>query len=489
MNDRNNWEVIIGLETHAQLNTQTKLFSPAPNRFGDEPNTNIHPVCLGLPGTLPVLNKEAVRKAVQIGCALGSKISTFSRFDRKSYFYPDSPRNFQITQFYHPILLGGEIRTVLDDQFISFEIERAHLEDDAGMLKHFQSFAGIDYNRAGAPLIEIVSKPCMHSPKEARAYISALKSILEYIGASECNMEEGHLRIDVNVSVRPYGETTLRPKAEIKNMNSITNLELALQAEIDRQIALYESHPLENPQTLMKQATYRWDPELKQTIKMRSKETAADYRYFPEPDIPAIKIDDAFIQKIRQTLPELPQEKKERFIQKLHLSEYQADTLISDKKLCIFYESGISSLSNAEKLAQSLCNWVCVEFVGRFSEHNKGLTSSGISPKDIAQLVNMIDSGIITGKIAKKVADEMCEHIGVSPEKIVSENPDYRPVSDQSQIEQWVREVLAQNPQAIEDYRAGKGKAYGFLVGQVMAKSRGKADPSVVNALLKENLQ
>lgn len=285
------WEAVIGLEIHVQLNTKSKLFSPAPNHFGDEPNVNITEICTGQPGSLPVLNEEAVRKAVQFGLAVGATITNFSTFDRKSYFYPDSPRNFQITQFEHPIIKGGSITAEVEGKTMTFEISHAHLEDDAGMLKHFSQFAGVDYNRAGVPLIEIVSQPCMHSAKEASSYAKAIKAIFQYLDASDCNMEEGSLRFDANVSVRHQGEKKLRDKVEIKNMNSFAFLELAIDSEIKRQIDLYTQNKDIEP------GTYRWDQERKKTILMRKKEMAADYRYFPEPDLVPIVLTDETIQK------------------------------------------------------------------------------------------------------------------------------------------------------------------------------------------------
>ncbi len=274
------WEPVIGLEMHVQLNTKTKIFSSAPNHFGDEPNVNISVVCTGQPGALPVLNKEVVKKAVQFGLAIGADITKISTFDRKSYFYPDSPRNFQITQFENPLVRGGQV--IADGKI--FKINRAHIEDDAGMLKHFSTFAGVDYNRAGAPLIEIVSEPCIHTAKEAVSYAMAIRAIMLYLDASDGNMEEGSLRIDANISVRPKGEKGLRPRIEIKNMNSFSFMEMAIDAEIARQISLYLNNPHRDPLDLIPPGTYRWDPELKQTVLMRKKESADDYRYFPEPD-------------------------------------------------------------------------------------------------------------------------------------------------------------------------------------------------------------
>lgn len=482
------WQTVIGLEVHTQLNTQTKLFSPAPNRFGDEPNTNIHAICLGLPGTLPMLNKEAVRKAVILGCALDAEVCSHSQFDRKNYFYPDAPRNFQITQFYEPIIKGGYIEAKVEDKWMRFDIDRAHLEDDAGMLKHFSAFAGVDYNRAGAPLVEIVSKPCIHSAKEAAAYVNALKQILQHMNVSECNMEEGHLRIDVNVSVRKVTETGFRPKAEIKNMNSISNMELAINAEVARQIRLYEQNPQTPPDQLLSQSTYRWDPDRKEIILMRTKETAADYGYFPEPDLAPLVIDEDFIRTIRNQLPELPNDKLRRYQQQLKIAQATAELLVEDKKLCDYFEKALETLQESATHAQNLCNWMLVEFAGRFKDSSLTLLTSGIQPEHIAELVQMIEEGTITGKIAKSVCDDMLAQTGVSPRLIVDRNPNYRPVSDDATLIAITQEVIAQNPQALVDLRQGKQKAYGFLVGKLMAATKGQADPAAANRILKELL-
>src|SRR5581483_8711874 len=314
------YEAIIGLEMHVELNTHSKLFSSSRNHFGDDPNSNIDEVCVAEPGTLPVVNAEAVRKAVQFGCAVQGKVATFSQFDRKSYFYPDSPRNFQITQYEYPIIIGGTVVAVVDGEEKEFQITRAHLEDDAGMLKHFSSFAGVDYNRAGVPLLEIVSEPCMRSPKDASSYAIAIKAILEYLDASDCNMEEGSLRVDVNVSVRKKGETGFRNKIKIKNMNSFSNIELAISHEIHRQVTEYEKYPGKDFHEVIQQATYRWDPEKNATILMRRKEYAEDYRYFPEPDLLPLILTESYIEDIRKTLPELPMQKEKRYMQTLGLS-------------------------------------------------------------------------------------------------------------------------------------------------------------------------
>jgi aspartyl-tRNA(Asn)/glutamyl-tRNA(Gln) amidotransferase subunit B len=480
-----NWEPIIGLEIHVQLNTKSKLFSSAPNRFGDEPNTNIGVVDTGQPGSLPVLNKEAVRKAVQFGCAVQARVAHFSKFDRKSYFYPDSPRNFQITQFEQPIVVGGNVVAEVGGQTKHFAIHHAHLEDDAGMLKHFSTFAGVDYNRAGVALIEIVSEPCMHSPKEASAYAMAVKAIMEYLDASDCNMEEGSLRIDVNVSVRPKGETKLRKKVEVKNLNSFHYMEQAIESEIRRQIRLYSAHPHEDPDQVISSGTYRFDVDKKETVLMRQKEAAEDYRYFPEPDLPPIALTDAYIEAVRASLPELPYQRFKRYVSELLLPVGSAAILTNEKQLANYFEEALK-VGGSPK---NVCNWITVEFTGRFKDTSKTLLSSGILASHIGKLVHMIESGVITGKIAKSVADEMFASPGTDPEAIVKANPDYQPMQDTSSIEPLVDEVLAANPQSVADYKAGKARAFDYLVGQVMKLCKGKASPPVVNELLTKKLK
>jgi aspartyl-tRNA(Asn)/glutamyl-tRNA(Gln) amidotransferase subunit B len=478
------WEVVIGLEIHAELNTKSKLFSVAPNRFGDEPNTNITEVCTGQPGALPVLNKEAVRKAVQFGCAINATVAKFSKFDRKSYFYPDSPRNFQITQYEEPIVLGGTVIAEVGGEEMSFAVNRVHLEDDAGMLKHFTNFAGVDYNRAGVPLIEIVSEPCIRSAKEAVAYGMAVKAILQYIDASDCNMDEGSLRIDANISVRLKGETGLRNKTEIKNMNSFSNMEIALEAEINRQIKEYLAHPDTPIDEVIKQSTYRWDPEKKQIVLMRVKERAQDYRYFPEPDLVPIVLTDAYIDEQRRSLPELPLQRERRYVAQLGLHPHASFIVTSDKPLADYFEECLKICPNA----RSVCNWLIVEFAGRLKDTGKTMLTCGIPAQQVAKLVNLIDSGKITGRIAKDIADDLMLHPAKDVEQIIAENPDYSPVHDQNEILLLVDQVLAENPQSVQDFKAGRDRAFAFLVGQVMKYSRGKASPQIVNDLLKQRM-
>lgn len=478
------WETVIGLEVHVELNTRAKLFSAAANHFGDEPNTNITDVCTGQPGSLPVLNKEAVRKAVLLGCALNAHIAKYSRFDRKSYFYPDSPRNFQITQFEMPIIVGGSITADVEGVPKTFGIHRAHLEDDAGMLKHFNKFAGVDYNRAGVPLIEVVSQPCMFSSKEAIAYGMALKAILQYLDVSDCNMEEGSLRMDANISVRPKGSKELRNKIEIKNLNSFAFMGMALESEFKRQVREYVTKRDIDPRDVITQATYRWDPDKKETILMRRKESADDYRYFIEPDLPPLVLEEEYIDSIRRKLPELPYEREKRYLSSFGLPNEAAVILVNEKGLADYFEKGLTVTKNAK----NLCNWIVVEFAGRFKERGKNLWESAIPAIHVGKLVNLIDTGVITGKMAKKVADLMVANPEKDPEQIVQENPDFQPMVDVKELEEIVDRILKENPQSIQDFLNGKERAFAFLVGQVMKATQGKAPPPLVNKLLKERI-
>lgn len=478
------WEAVIGLEIHVELNTKAKLFSSAANHFGDEPNTNITDVCTGQPGTLPVLNQEAVHKAVLLGCALNAHVSKYSRFDRKSYFYPDSPRNFQITQFEMPLIVGGSVIADVDGSPKTFGIGRAHLEDDAGMLKHFNQFAGVDYNRAGVPLIEIVSQPCIFSSKEAIAYAMAVKAILQYLDVSNCNMEEGSLRVDANISVRPKGSKELRNKIEVKNLNSFAFMGMAIDSEFKRQVKEYHLHPSSDPNVVIQQATYRWDPDKKETVLMRRKESADDYRYFIEPDLPPLLLEEEYIDSVRHTLPELPYEREKRYISQLGLPHDAAVILINEKLLADYFEEGLGFCSNAK----NLCSWIIVEFAGRFKESGKPVWKSGILAPHIGKLVGLIDRGVITGKMAKKVADLMLENPGKDPERIVQENPDFQPMGNEQELEEIIMKVLTENPQSVIDFRGGKERAFAFLVGQVMKATQGKAPPPIVNKILKEKI-
>jgi aspartyl-tRNA(Asn)/glutamyl-tRNA(Gln) amidotransferase subunit B len=349
---KENWQAVIGLEIHAQLSTRSKIFSPAKNHFGDAPNSNISAVCTGQPGALPVLNKEVVKKAVQFGLAIEGNICEVSTFDRKSYFYPDCPKNFQITQFFHPIIVGGKIFASVEGKEKEFFIDHVHLEEDAGSLKHLKDYGIIDFNRSGAPLIEIVTKPCMHSAKEAASFAKAIRSILLYIDVSDCNMDQGSIRFDANVSVRKIHETTLRPKIEIKNLNSFNFLQLAINNEIERQITLYEKNPETKPEILLPQGTYRWDGNKKQVVLMRLKEEAQDYRYCPEPDLPPLILEKEEIDNIKHTIPELPRQRVQRYNTSFSLPVETAHQMVEDKEISDYYEKAVVFCSNKKMLAR-----------------------------------------------------------------------------------------------------------------------------------------
>lgn len=473
------WQPVIGLEIHVQLKTKSKLFSPARNHFGDAPNTNISDVCTGQPGTLPVLNQEAVKKAVQFGCAIGAHISPLSTFDRKSYFYPDSPRNYQITQFEHPLLLGGKINVHIDGLIKQFTLLRSHLEEDAGMIKHFETFGAIDYNRAGVPLLEIVSAPCIHSAQEASALVSAIELLMVYLDASNCNMEEGSLRIDANVSVRLGSEKELRPQTEIKNMNSLSHLECAIETEIKRQIELYTLNPHEK----IIPATYRFDPKSKTNILMRLKESVEDYRYFQEPDLLPLLISPDYVEKIQKSLPELPSERLHRYTQILKIPEKTASTLIHNKPLSDYFEKALPSSKNPSLLA----NWILVEFGGRMQK-GETLPESGILAQNISSLVNKIEEKKLTGKLAKQVADFMVESPHLSPDEVIHKNPELKPLDDLGLLEILIDAVLLENPTSIDDFKSGKAKAFIFLVGKVMERSKGCALPHLVHTILLKKL-
>ncbi|MCX6995015.1 MAG: Asp-tRNA(Asn)/Glu-tRNA(Gln) amidotransferase subunit GatB [Chlamydiae bacterium] len=472
------YETIIGLEIHVELNTASKLFSPAPNHFGDEPNINISEICTGQPGSLPKVNREAFHKALQFGLAIGATIPPVSYFDRKSYFYPDSPRGFQITQFYNPIIVGGNIRALVNGDLLEFSIHHAHLEDDAGTLRHFSQFSGVDYNRAGVPLIEIVSEPCMRTPKEASAYVQALKAVLEYLSISDCNMEEGSLRMDVNISVRKKGESLLRNKIEIKNMNSFAFMEKAIEAETKRQISIYENGHSIQP------STYRWDPEKKETVLMRLKESAEDYRYQREPDLTPLFVSKELLETLRKKQPELPLAKFLRYRNELGLSEDSAAILVSYQPLAQYFDQALLYTSYPKQLS----NWITGEFAGRFKEMGSHLLSSKIPPNHIAYLVNLIEEKTITGKMAKLLADLLVLNPEKDPRKIIQESPDFQPLSNEGEIAALIESVIKDNPQSLIDHKAGKDRAFSYLVGQVMKRSGGKASPEIINTLLKKAL-
>ncbi len=476
-----NYETVIGLEVHVQLNTESKIFCNCSTEFGAEPNTHTCPVCLGLPGTLPVLNEKALEYAIMAGLALNCKIGEYSKFDRKNYFYPDLPKAYQISQYDLPIGENGYIEIETEDTTRKIGITRIHLEEDAGKLIHEGSIdkstgSLVDYNRTGVPLIEIVSEPDMRSPKEARAYLNQLKKIMEYLGISDCNMEEGSLRCDANVSLRPEGQSEYGVKTELKNMNSFKSVEKGLEYEVSRQQKLLDR----DSQVI--QETRTWDESLNKTISMRGKEEAHDYRYFPEPDLPPLEIGKRRVEKVETTLPELPLVKKRRFVEEYDLPEYDAGVLTDDRDLAHFFEQSVKVYNKPKKVS----NWVMGEFLRLLNENNKSVTESKITGQLLVDLLKLMDDGTISNKIAKEVFEEMFE-TGKSPEKIVEEKG-LKQISDEDKLEKLVEDIIEENPEAVEDIKNGKDKAIGYLVGQVMKETKGKANPQMVNQMFRDKI-
>jgi aspartyl-tRNA(Asn)/glutamyl-tRNA(Gln) amidotransferase subunit B len=471
------YETIIGLEVHAELSTKTKIYCGCTTEFGGEVNTHCCPVCLGLPGSLPKLNKKVVEYAIAAGLATNCSITKVTNTARKNYFYPDCPKNYQITQDEFPICREGYIEIETSDGKIKkIGIERIHIEEDAGKLIHAPSGTYVDYNRTGVPLIEIVTKPDIRTPEEARLYLEKLKSILQYIEVSDCKMEEGSLRCDANISIRPKGQEEFGVKSEVKNMNSFKAVEKALDYERLRHIEL------ENKGGRIAQETRRWDETTSSTITMRSKEKAHDYRYFPEPDLVTLSIDDEWIDKIKSALPEMPDAKKERFKKEYSLLEYDAAILTSNKMLSIFYEKCVGECKDPKAAS----NWVMGEMLRLMNESQKDIKDILVTPKDLGELIKLIISGTISGTIAKKVFAEMFE-TGKSPNAIVKEKGLVQN-NDEDFIKDVVIKVLSENPQSVADIKNGKDRAIGFLVGQVMKASKGKANPSMANKILKDEL-
>lgn len=477
------YEVVIGLEVHVELKTDTKIFCGCPTAFGGEPNTHVCPVCLGLPGTLPVLNKKVLEYAVKAGLALNCQIAHYSKFDRKNYFYPDLTKAYQISQFDLPIAEHGHIDITVDGKEKRIGITRIHMEEDAGKLVHQGSTITTatgslaDYNRAGVPLIEIVSEPDMRSAQEARAYLEMLKAIIEYTGVSDARMEQGSLRCDVNLSLRPFGQEAFGTRAEIKNLNSFRSVERAIQYEIGRQ------EDILNDGGKIIQETRTWDEGKGQTLSLRSKEDSDDYRYFPEPDLPPIVIDDAWIEEMRATLPELPQAKKKRLIDEDKLPEYDAGIITALKATADFYDGVKEHYNDSKKIA----NWIMGELMAQVNAQNIEWNRLKIAPKQLADLLTQLDKGTISGKIAKEVFAEMFA-TGNDPEAIIKAKGLVQ-INDTAALEGVIAEVLANNPKSVEDFKAGKKQAMGFLVGQVMKATKGQANPSMVNQLLGEKLK
>jgi len=468
---------VIGLEVHAELKTESKLFCGCSTKFGSEPNTQTCPVCLGLPGVLPVLNEKALKYTITAGLALDCEISGFSKFDRKNYFYPDLPKNYQISQFDKPFCAEGRLEIAFNGTKKTIGITRVHLEEEAGKLMHFpDGESGVDFNRTGLPLLEIVSEPDISSPEEAYHYLIGLKSILEYIEVSDCNMEEGSLRCDANVSVRPKGVKELGTKVEIKNMNSINGVRRALDYEIERLIKMAERG------RQIVQETRRWDADKQKTFSMRSKEEAHDYRYFPEPDLVPTEPDPQWVAEIKAGLPELPQARRDRFIREHDLSAYDAGVITARKDFADYFEQCCGLYDNYKSIA----NWIMGDVYRKINERKIDITDCPITPRMLTDMIKLIDTGKISGKIAKTIFEKMFD-TGSEPQKII-ENEGLTQISDSGEIESIVEKVIGRNPKSVSDFKAGKKKALGFLVGQVMKETRGKANPQIVNQILNEKL-
>jgi len=473
------WETVIGLEIHTQLRTKSKIFSSASTVFGSEPNTQACAVDLGLPGVLPVVNAEAIRMATKFGLATGSDICKHSVFARKNYFYPDSPKGYQISQMELPIVGEGEIDIELEDGTKkTIGITRAHLEEDAGKSLHedYAGMTGIDLNRAGTPLLEIVSEPDMRSAKEAVAYMKKIHSLVQYIEISDGNMAEGSFRCDANVSVRPKGQKEFGTRAELKNINSFRFVERAINLEVERQIDL-----LEDGGTVV-QETRLYDADKHETRSMRSKEEANDYRYFPDPDLLPVVFDDDYIEAVRKTLPELPDEKTARFVSDLGLSEYDAGILTASRELADFFESVVNESIDAKLTA----NWMIGDVSARLNKEDLSIAECPVSPALLAGMLKRIEDSTISGKIAKDVFDGMWN--GDGDADTVIEKKGLKQITDDSAIEAMIDEVIANSPNQTEQYRAGKDKLFGYFVGQVMKASQGKANPAQVNKILKQKL-
>ena len=472
------YEAVIGLEVHVQLKTKSKMFCGCTTEFGAPPNTQVCPVCLGYPGVLPVMNEEAVRKTILTGLMIESEVARFSKWDRKNYFYPDMPKNYQISQYDLPLCSGGSVAIKLDGgKTKTIGVIRAHLEEDVAKNFHFETTSGVDFNRAGVPLMEIVSQPDISSPDEASAYLTALKEILISGGISDCDMEKGQLRCDSNVSVRPVGQKEFGEKVEIKNMNTISGVRRALAYEIQRQSAALQKGEK------VSQETRRWDDATGKTLVMRTKEYAHDYRYFPEPDLMPVVVSDEMIAGIRKLLPELPEAKRQRFIQQYGLPEYDAGVLVAGAALAAFYERA----ARGSKNPKAISNWVMTELLGKLTEAKLTVDECPIKPEHLAELVSLIDGDQISGKIGKEVFAEMFRS-GRRPSVIVKEKGLVQ-VSDTGTIEGFIEEAIAKNPKSVSDFRAGNEAAINFLKGQVMKLSKGKANPQLVGEILLRKLK
>ena len=477
---REDYEVVIGLEVHCELSTKTKIFCSCSTEFGGEPNSHCCPICMAMPGTLPVLNEKVVEYAVKAGLATNCKIERNSKNDRKNYFYPDNPKSYQISQFDKPLCYDGYV-TIEDEKGNEkkVRIERIHIEEDAGKLNHDDYGRGsfVDLNRAGVPLIEVVSKPDLRSAYEVESYMRKLKSIFEYIEISDCKMQEGSLRADVNVSIRKKGSTELGTRTEMKNMNSFKSIVRAIDYEIDRQIEVVEDGGE------IVQETLRWDDISGRTFSMRDKEDAQDYRYFPEPDLVAIRLSDEYVDNIRKELPELPESRKKRYVEEIGLSEKAANFVTSSKYYSNMFEKA-SEISNNPK---AVSNWLMSDIARIMNEKELEPDAIPFSAENLAELIVLIDKGTISNSIGKKVLEELFEN-PKEPSKIIEEKG-WVQISDEGAIKEVVLKVLENNPQSVADYKAGKDKALGYLVGQAMKETRGKANPQMLNKMFMEELK
>ena len=473
------WEVVIGLETHAQLNTVSKIFSGAATAYGAAPNTQACAVDIALPGVLPVMNKAAMEKAVEFGLAVGARINRKSVFARKNYFYPDLPKGYQISQYELPIVAEGTLTIQMPDYEKTVRITRAHLEEDAGKSLHedFHGMSGIDLNRAGTPLLEIVTEPDLRSAQEAVAYAKALHSLVRWIGICDGNMQEGSFRCDANVSVRPMGVDKLGTRCEIKNLNSFKFLEKAIEYEVRRQVELIEDGGR------VVQETRLYDPDRDETRSMRSKEEANDYRYFPDPDLLPLAVSEAYIEQVRAALPELPQAKRERFVAQFGLPAYDAGVLTAARDVADYFEATVAALNGEAKL---VANWLMGDLSAALNKHGLEISDSPVSSAQLAGLLKRIQDGTISGKIAKEVFDAMWN--GEGEADAIIEAKGLKQISDSGAIEKIIDEIIAANPAQVAEYRGGKDKVFGFFVGQAMKASKGKANPAQLNEILKRKL-
>lgn len=472
------YEIVVGLEVHAELATKSKIYCGCTTQFGGEENTHCCPICTGMPGVLPVLNKSVVEFAVRAGLATNCEIADFSKQDRKNYFYPDLPKAYQTSQYDLPLCKNGHIDIEVDGAVKRIGITRIHIEEDAGKLMHDEWETGtlVDYNRCGVPLVEIVSEPDIRSAEEAKAYIENLKAILEYTEVSDCKMQEGSLRADVNLSVRPKGQKEFGTRTEMKNLNSFRAIVRAIEAETKRQISVLEEGGT------VQQETRRWDDNKGYSYAMRSKEEAHDYRYFPEPDLTPIVLSREYVEAIRSSLPELPEARKKRYVSEYGLPEYDAGMLTSSKLLADFFEEAVAKSSNAKAVS----NWIMGDLMRILKEKNMEVEEIPFPAEYLAKLIALIDKGTISGTIAKKVFEKMFNS-KKDPEVIVKEEG-LEVVNDEGALVAVVQKILQNNPQSVADYKSGKEKAFGFLVGQAMKETRGKASPQVINKILKQEL-